>query len=151
VTDRRAPVVVAHVLLRSASGERPGEHRPITAETLGELRPPADAQAAVAEHLTGAGFEVPPSTDITVTIVGTKARFERHFGVKLRRGDDGAYTVVAPTEPRDAPTRAATSRDISVGATELPVGRLPKAIRDAIASVSLEVPMTPDEGWGTTT
>lgn len=135
------PVVVARVLLRSAQGERPGIDRPITADDVERLRPPADAIATVAAHFRQAGFTVLGPSALAVGISGPKARFEQHFGVELGLGAEGAYTVRKAREP-DAGTEG--RRQIADPGA-LPTGRLPAAVRTAISQIALEAAATFDE------
>lgn len=128
------PLIVAHALLRSAVGERPGIDVPITAGTVGRLAPPPDAVAAVVDHFSRAGFTVVGKPGITIGISGSKELFERHFGIELRQGADHAYTV-----------RAARGSGGPIDPTLIPDARLPPRIRQAISQIALEAATSIDQ------
>ncbi|OUL99794.1 hypothetical protein [Variovorax sp. JS1663] len=135
------PLIVARVLLRTAEGERPGIDVPITADTIPRLTPPSEAVAAVSDHFRGAGFSLLGGPAITIGIAGSKAQFERHFGVKLTHGKDQTYTV------RRARQRgvARSAADDIVDPTSIPVDRLPPSIRRAVSQVALETAASIDQ------
>jgi len=130
VTDEPIDDVVAQVLLRAASGERPGEHVPITAATLDALRPPAGASDVVARYFADHGFAVDLTVPVLVGIRASVAQFDAHFGVELVTGPDGGVTLKRPV---DADPRL------------LPLTALPPAIRSLVATITLEAPMTLDD------
>lgn len=126
-----APLVVARVLLRSAEGARPGIDVPITADTLGRLTPPPETLAAVADHFSRAGFVLLGRPGITIGISGTKALFERHFGIELTLGADHVYRVGQGPRSPDP--------------TSIPQEHLPPAIRRAVWQIALEAPVSIDQ------
>lgn len=137
-----SPLVVARVLLRSARGERPGVDVPISAATIERLAPSPQAVDAVAEHLRGAGFALVGKPGMTIGISGSKALFERHFGVRLERGADGAYTV---RQAGAGGSRARGAADTSADPTSIPTDHLPPPVRAAVSQIALEAAVSLDE------
>lgn len=131
----KAPLIIAHALLRSASGERPGIDLPIAAGNMQRLAPAPDVVIAVTEHFRSHGFGIVGTPGISIGISGSKALFERHFGVALSRRAGHAQVARATAAPHD-PTR-------------IPDDRLPPAIRQAISQIALEAPASFDEAPGT--
>ena len=127
MSSSSSPIVVAHVLLRSATGARPGVDVPITAATTAELAPPSGAGQQVADHFATEGFDVTIPHAQSVTIMSDANRFEHLFGVRLSKGTDGSVTARTATGRRKADP------------TSLPLGSLPVAVRRLIASIGLDM------------
>jgi hypothetical protein len=125
--------VMAHVLLRSAAGERPGVDVPITAANAARRAAAPGVADAVAAFFRQAGFSVTGHPGGTLGLAGSRAQFEGLFGVELARQGGASYGVKHHA--------AAAALD----ATSLPIDRLPPAIRDVVSQVALEAAMSPDE------
>jgi hypothetical protein len=119
-------VVVAHALLRPASGRRIVAGAPITAENLDLYRPKdADVQRVMA-HLADAGFRVERPPGIALMIQGPVALFQRHFGVDL-----------VEKAPGDRRVRKRARRSDPY---EIPLTALPKEIAELLEAITLEPP-----------
>ena len=135
------PLVVARVLLRSAEGHRPGIDVPITADTIGRLTPPPETVAAAADHFGRAGFALLGKPGMTIGISGSKELFERHFGIELTLGADGAYTV----GQTHVSGRGRTTSDRPSDPTNIPEDHLPPAIRRLVSQIALETSVSIDQ------
>lgn len=133
--------VIAHVLLRSAAGDRPGIDVPIAAGNASIWAPSHEAVEAVAAHFRHAGFSVLGKPGGTIGISGSKEQFEAHFGVKLARGADAAYTLRPPHKRGSQAGTAPGSYD----PTSIPIDGLPLTIRGVVSQVALEAAVSPDE------
>ncbi len=131
------PLVVARALLRSAAGERPGIDAPITAANVARLAPSPEAAAAVADHFRAAGFDVVAGPGATIGIEGSKALFEKHFGVRLKLGPNQAYGVGAGAKRH--------SVGLPSDPSSIPAERLPLHIQAAISQIALEAAASFDE------
>lgn len=127
------PIVIAHILLRSAHGDRPGIDVPIAAETVERLTPAREAVAAVAGHFGRAGFTLLGDPGMTIGIAGSQELFEHHFGIELALGADSTYTIVRGTHAR-RPTDS----------TNIPIDRLPPAVKEAVSQIALETAVSMD-------
>jgi hypothetical protein len=121
-----SPVVVAQVLLRSATGAYPGVDVPIRADTVEQCRPAPGDALRVAGYFRESGFDVSIPHEQTVTVVGSAEGFERCFNVRLAYEPSGSYSV------RTASGRRRTD------ATKFPLGSLPVALRKLVAAVSVD-------------
>ena len=116
--------VVAHVLVRPASGRRITGDTRITADTLDLYRPRDDDVRTVAGQLAGAGFAVTHPPGIAITIVGAVELFQHFFHAELVEHRPGDLRVSG-----DVPDPY-----------ELPLDAVPRPIADLIESVTLEPP-----------
>jgi hypothetical protein len=140
-----SPDVVAHVMFRSAAGDRPGIDVPISSGTIDRLRPAPEAVAAVVEHLGRVGFTVldrGAHPGISIGFSGPRELFEQHFGVELVFGAERAYKVRRTRRS----AKAAPSSRRAVDATDVSLDRLPLGIRHVISAIALEDSMALDEG-----
>ena len=127
------------MLLRSAAGDRPGIDVPITAGTVGRLTAPQQTVEAVADHFRRAGFALLGKPGITIGISGSKALFERHFGIELTQGADHAYTV------RRARGHGAAASSSGHDPTSIPADHLPPSIARAVSQIALETAVSIDQ------
>ena len=123
---RGAGPLTAQAIVRAASGKRLKGSEPITTRTLAEHQPlPADVETAQAAF-EGAGFEVGQLGGISFAITAPKERFEQLFGVELDVDERGAVSLAGKKAPS--------------GGLELPLGRLPAAVRDRLEAVVFTPP-----------
>lgn len=140
-----SPDVVAHVIFRSATGDRPGIDLPISSGTIDRLQPAPEAVAAMVEHLDRAGFTVLAHAvhpSLSIGFAGPRELFELHFGVELVFGADRAYSV---RRVRRIGGPAAASRD-PTDSTNVPLDRLPIAVRRVVSAIAIENSMSLGEG-----
>ena len=117
--------IVAHVVLKPASGRTITGESMIRADTLDSFAPdPSDAHA-VARVLTDAGFEVGPTVGIGMSMAGSRALFERYFGTKIVDAPDGGWVAVDAT--------GSTTRD-------LPLDKLTPPVADRTLTVTFDEP-----------
>lgn len=101
------------VVMRSASGERPGERGPITAATLGRAAPdPGSAQRAK-RFFSTQGLQPGPLAGISFSITGPRRRIESLFPDFAEREGSGEELSLAP---------------------------IPADVRDTLAAVTTEAP-----------
>ena len=75
--------ISAEVILKSKTGRSLTEDIPITSENIKDFQPSQETINEAVEIFKELGFTVSPS-NITITIVGTKALFEQVFNTKLQ-------------------------------------------------------------------
>ena len=128
------PSLTAQVIVRAASGKRLRGSAPITGRTLAEHVPSPDDASAVQTAFRSAGFEVGALGGISFSISAPRARYEQLFGVELEVGPQGAVSLAGRKAPK--------------GGLELPLERLPSALRGRLEAVTFEPPadLHGDEG-----
>jgi hypothetical protein len=124
--DEKQGTISAQVVMRPGSG-RTVEPSEITAANIREFQPDARDAAEVRQFFEQADFETSPLVGISFAITAPKSRFEKFFGAKLESDARGVHRGSV-----DSPDY------------ELPVSRLPGAVRDKIAAVTFTPP--PDFG-----
>ena len=129
------PLVIAHALLRSAAGERPGSDVPISADTVARLAPAPEAVEAVAAHFRRAGFELLGSPGATIGLAGPRVLFEHHFGVALELLADHCWVVRG----------ARRSKAAAFDRTLIPGDRLPQPVRALVSQIALDAAATLDD------
>ena len=126
--------LTAQAVVRAASGKRLRGSEPITARTYAEHQPsPADVDAA-REAFRGAGFDLGDFVGISFAITAPQERFEKVFGVELDVDERGAVSLAAKEPPP--------------GGLELPLSRLPAALRDRLEAVAFTPPADLHPGGG---
>jgi hypothetical protein len=131
MAGKRADILSAQVVLRAADGTAPDPRSVITSQTIDRFRPSPTAADLVRAHLQAAGFEVGPMVGNNFSITGPKRAFETLFGTQLRRSRTRGVESVTADGRRGL---------------ELPIDRLPNAVADFVAVVTL----TPPPAFGPT-
>ena len=126
---RPGEVLSAQVVLRGHGGASPSGDAVITAQTIDDFRPDADAARAIAHEFAARGFEVGSLVGNSFSITGPANLFERTFGAKLRKSKRAGMQVQS---------------EGAVLGEELPLTRLDPSARDWIAAVTFTPP--PDFG-----
>jgi hypothetical protein len=116
--------VTALVIPRSASGKRFDGHTQITAANVSDYQPSAHDVAASAAGFTRLGFAVGPLVGISFAISGARTLFESVFAVKIDVDARGACTV----------------RNSKGDAAQLPLGYLPRELRELLLTVTFSPP-----------
>ena len=117
--------VVAHVVLKPASGREITGESTIRADTLQEFAPDPGDATAVARALADASFQMGPTVGIGMSMTGPRSLFEQYFGVRVEAADRGGWVSV----------------DASGEATrELPVDALPEPVARRVHAVTFEEP-----------
>jgi hypothetical protein len=120
--------------VRAGAGKRLQGSAPITARTLAEHQPsPADV-AFAQEAFRAAGFEVGELGGISFAITAPKRRFEQLFGLELDVDERGAVGRAGEEAPS--------------GGLELPLARLPAALRARLEAVAFTPPADLYPGGG---
>lgn len=126
--------LTAQAIVRAASGKRLQGSEPITTRTLAEHQPsPADVETTRAAF-EGAGFEVGQLGGISFAVTAPQERFEQLFGVELDVDERGAVSLAGKKPPP--------------GGLELPLDRLPAALRDRLEAVAFTPPADLHAGGG---
>src|SRR5260370_1342122 len=85
--------VSAQVVLAPASGARIGPNTAITSRNIEQLRPSADATAAIPQAFARAGFEVGILVANSFSITASVKKFEDFFKTKLREEAKGGLSA----------------------------------------------------------
>lgn len=126
VTTHADDVLSAMVIVRAASGRRLAGSAAIDGTTLSQhSATPADV-AATQRTCRDRGFSVGPYVGISFAISATRSTFEEQFGVQLKLGARGQIRV---------------ERDGNALGLELPLDRLPEALRRRIDTVTFMPPV----------
>ena len=117
--------VVAHVVLKPASGREITGDSMIRADTLEEFAPDPGDASLVARVLADASFEVGPTVGIGMSVTGPRSLFESYFGTRVEAADEGGWVAV----------------HVSGAATrELPIDELPEPVAQRVHAVTFEEP-----------
>jgi len=116
------PILSAEVVLKPQSGKSL-TGAAITAETVKEFAPSAQAVREAQQYFAKAGFKVGELSGISFTISAPNSVFERAFGTKVERGPRG--TVVAKGKT----------------GSELPLDPLPPQLRRQVSAVTFSPPL----------
>jgi len=128
MTDELHEIISAQVILKSASGEAPGD-APITSETVSRYQSsPETVRRARAVFVT-AGFNVGPYIGISFEISAEISTFEALFDLTVEATGKGGYAFVL----RDGKS-----------VIELPSLYLPDSLADVVETVTFPPP--PDFG-----
>ena len=118
-------ILVALVLLRSASGEVPDGRNVITTETIDRYRPAPEKAALVRAAFSSYGFETGPVGGISFTISGTADTFARVFGVTLEDGDGHPVAIRRNSQTLDG----------------FPLDRLPSDVAEHVYRIVFDEPV----------
>lgn len=129
MTHRKAPVLSAQVLLRSASGKPADGQAAITAANIREYLPSPEVAAGAKQAFAQRGFQVGEVVGNSFSITASGETFEKLFQAKLRQGERGDVTVQGKSKSESY---------------ELPLAHLPDEIARLVEAVTFSPP--PDFG-----
>jgi hypothetical protein len=119
------PILSAEIVLKPQSGKSL-KGAAITAETVKDYAPAAEAVREAKRYFTQAGFKLGDLSGVSITISAPKSVFERVFGARIEVDHAGSAVVQGQT------------------VRELPLSRLPPLLRRAVEAVTFGRP--PDFG-----
>ncbi|MGH3666581.1 MAG: hypothetical protein ACRDU8_10940 [Egibacteraceae bacterium] len=120
------PVISAQAVCRPARAGDPD--RPVTAETVAELAPHAEAAARARDWFAEQGFDVGELVGTSFAVTAPRSRFEATFGDHVKVEGAGAATGgAASVAGRDDRT--------------LSLERLPETVAEALQAVAFSPPL----------